>query len=455
MSVRGPRHRRGIGAHAIEREPPEIGPATRVLRCGLGEDVARQHQDDRTGATRAGGGDRHVQVVIDPAGSSSERIHFVHDANSAAWSNSWKALRSRLARGTSWTRPSIGTDAFIASAIGGTSSVAAGPFWAATTPIRPGDTRVAVGHHAARVLRPVGDLPNPDLRCGQEQRRGQALPEHVRDAVAPQPLGERVGHRPLRHESSLDLRLLGGHTDAAASSDTRPIPVGAFLRSNGYRGRVDLRRLQYFAVLAEELHFRRAAERLHIAQPGLSQQIRVLERELGATLFERTTAGVTLTDAGQCYAIRACPCLAEVERVAASVRAAAEGRCWTTADRSHPFARGSPARTNSYAPSVGDTRTPRSGSRARGPRATSPCCAPRRPTRHSSGYPLTDADDLRLLTLGTTELVVALPRRTPWPESGRTAADLHGVDLVSWPREQAPGYFDHVRPRCGAMTRLR
>ena len=66
--VGSPRHRRGIGRTAIEREPPEIGPASRALRCGLGEDVARQHQDNRTGATRAGGGDRHIQVVVDPGG---------------------------------------------------------------------------------------------------------------------------------------------------------------------------------------------------------------------------------------------------------------------------------------------------------------------------------------------------------------------------------------------------
>ena len=68
----------------------------------------------------------------------------------------------------------------------------------------------------------------------------------------------------------------------------------------------DLRRLQYFVAVARERNFTRAAERLHIAQPALSRQVRLLEQELGTELLHRTTHEVELTAAGE-YLLRQGP----------------------------------------------------------------------------------------------------------------------------------------------------
>src|SRR6187399_2708278 len=73
---------------------------------------------------------------------------------------------------------------------------------------------------------------------------------------------------------------------------------------------IDTRLLESFVVLGEELHFTRAAERLHVAQPALSQQIARLERQLGMRLFTR--APVALTPPGQALFERVRPALQQV-----------------------------------------------------------------------------------------------------------------------------------------------
>jgi DNA-binding transcriptional LysR family regulator len=83
---------------------------------------------------------------------------------------------------------------------------------------------------------------------------------------------------------------------------------------------MNLRPLHYFVVLADELHFRRAAERLHITQAPLSLAIQALERELGTTLFIRTQRRVTLTETGALLRANARAILDRVEQTRAMIR---------------------------------------------------------------------------------------------------------------------------------------
>jgi DNA-binding transcriptional LysR family regulator len=85
---------------------------------------------------------------------------------------------------------------------------------------------------------------------------------------------------------------------------------------------VDLRQLRYFVAVAEELHFGRAAERLHMSQSPLSRAIRDLERELDVVLFVRTTRSVELTAAGLVLLERSRKALTEIDGAIADTRRA-------------------------------------------------------------------------------------------------------------------------------------
>lgn len=208
---------------------------------------------------------------------------------------------------------------------------------------------------------------------------------------------------------------------------------------------MDLRRLEYFMIVAEELHFRRASERLHISQPGLSQQIRVFEKDLGVDLFHRTTSGVTLTESGRTLVAEGAPLLQQAESVKAHVRAAAEGRSGIlrivhsrslTDDAPDLLVRQFRLANPKVTLLVETAWTVRNIAMVRAGEADAAFVR----------MPLLEADDLAQITLGATELAAAIPSDHPLARRRILhVSDLRGLPVVTFPREQAPGYFDHIR----------
>lgn len=207
---------------------------------------------------------------------------------------------------------------------------------------------------------------------------------------------------------------------------------------------MDLRRLRYFAVLAHELHFRRAAERLNIAQPGLSQQIKILEREIGADLFVRSARGVSLTPAGLVLLQEGVPLIGQLDRVQQRVAATAAKDCDELAV----------VHTRSLSGGLPDEVLRRF--RQRHPQTVirlESAWTARNLDMLRAGevdvafvrLPLIDPGELHVMSLGHTEMVAALPKAHPLARRrALDVGDLHGLPVVLWPRQQAPGYFESL-----------
>jgi DNA-binding transcriptional LysR family regulator len=188
---------------------------------------------------------------------------------------------------------------------------------------------------------------------------------------------------------------------------------------------LDLRKLRYFAAVAEHRHFGRAAEQLYIAQPVLSRQIRALEQELGCALLVRTTRSVQLTPAGE-------QLFEEARRVFATVDAAVR--------RVHEIGRGVERLVVGFAPGLHVSEAVRAFT------ATHPDVeiellqlhwweqdAPLRDGRAHVGYLRRPFDDagLRAVPIGSEPKVACLPVTHPLARRrALTMADLDGEPIL-------------------------
>jgi DNA-binding transcriptional LysR family regulator len=208
---------------------------------------------------------------------------------------------------------------------------------------------------------------------------------------------------------------------------------------------MELRHLRYFVAVAEELHFHRAAERLHISQPPLSQQIRALERELGVALFERNRRRVELTPAGSAFLEDARAILEATDRAADNARRVAAGELGALRVGfvgSATFSPTLPALLREFR-----DRYPDVDLRLRELQTTEQLAA-LAAGRIDIGVirgPLTSSElaaDLEQLVILREQLVVAVPDSHPLaPKSKLRAADLRGETFVILRRREAPGLF--------------
>ncbi|XAH25184.1 LysR family transcriptional regulator [Xylophilus sp. GW821-FHT01B05] len=217
---------------------------------------------------------------------------------------------------------------------------------------------------------------------------------------------------------------------------------------------IDLRLLRYFIVVAEEGHLTRAAQRIGIQQPPLSQQIRVLEHELGVTLFRRLPRGMELTDSGQALLVDARAILAQVAQSIESVRRIAQGERgriaigFTESASLHPFVPAVIRAFRQQAPGVALTVEESN---------TADLVEALRHKRIDVAFirsPVGDASGLVIETVLVEDMVVALPATHPLAADRRRKnielSALAAETFIFNRRPSGPGLYDAIIAACRA-----
>jgi DNA-binding transcriptional LysR family regulator len=212
---------------------------------------------------------------------------------------------------------------------------------------------------------------------------------------------------------------------------------------------MELRHLRYFVAVAECGGFVRAAERLHIAQPALSRQIRDLEEELEGDLFERTAHGVKLTQSGGCLLEEARRILAAVERTRSLVRLTHSGAVGSLSIGIvesyvwHETITSGIQRFHSLSPDVALSVNLM---------FSSDQIAAVRDGRLSAGFVFhrpPECEDLDMVKVLSNKAVLAIPKSSRFAANPpKRLADLRDEDFVFFPRSVNPRYYDKLMQEC-------
>lgn len=218
-----------------------------------------------------------------------------------------------------------------------------------------------------------------------------------------------------------------------------------------YVTNMELRHLRYFVAVAEERHITRAAERLGIQQPPLSQQIRALEAELQVQLFRRKPRGVELTQAGEALLGEARAILQQVEHAVAATRRTAEGEegrvglGFTSSASFHPFVPRAIRRYRERYPRVA-LRLEESG--------TGELVAAIREERLDAAFvrsPIGEAEGIAVHAVLQEPMVAALPAGHPLASAVETPlalAALAAETFILYRRPLGPGLYDAIIAAC-------
>lgn len=207
---------------------------------------------------------------------------------------------------------------------------------------------------------------------------------------------------------------------------------------------MELRQISYFIAIAEVEHFGRASKRLRVAQPALSRQMKLLEKEIGAELFERLPRGVRLTDAGRVFLTSARDLRARLQRSLDEVRATDSGKSgslrlgFIEVVGWEGLVPEGIRRFRSRFPSVKLILSAMS---------TAEQLAQLRQGLIDVAlvYNPSPDDDIEIAPLAQHAVMLAVPFDSPFYErETATLSDLTGVDIIGFQRQASPRYHDEL-----------